>query len=157
MRVVLGILKGLIVGGLLGYGGMAVGMTSGFLGYVLYAAIGFATGVVAGKPIWRQETLWTPVVKGIFGALICTGLYWGATFVMGSVSAPEIAALGIEPGTPLLAAPVLLGPVISILYGTFVEIDDGGPGGKGSKKDAAIAPGGSSSAKQTGGKSDGPG
>ncbi len=130
MRLVLGICKGLLVGGALGFAAQRMGVTTGSLAFVLFAAIGFASGVVAGKPIWRQETLWTPLIKGLFGAMILSLLYWGVRAFLGWLPVPAITALHLEEGATLGTSPVLLGPALSILYSVFVEIDDGGSGGK---------------------------
>lgn len=139
LRVILGLLKGGVVGGALGYGAHAIGVSTGVLGYLVYAVIGFVVGVVCGKPLWRHETLWTPVVKGVIGALVCAGLYWGASKLLGGVPAP--AFLGLEEGTVLAGAPFVLGPAIGILYGILVEVDDGRPdkksGGAAADRDKA--------------------
>ncbi|MDZ4697865.1 MAG: hypothetical protein SGI86_22220 [Deltaproteobacteria bacterium] len=129
MRLLLGICKGLVVGGALGFAAQRMGIASGSLAFILFAAIGFASGVVAGKPIWRQETLWTPVIKGLFGAAILSLLYWGARTFIGWLPVPAIAALHLDGGATLGSSPVLLGPALSILYSVFVEIDDGGSDG----------------------------
>jgi hypothetical protein len=126
MRLLLGIVKGLLVGGALGFAAQRIGIAGGSLVFLLYAAIGFASGVVAGKPIWRQETLWTPVVKGLFGAVVLVLLSWAARTFIGWLPVPAIAALHIEGDATFGSSPVLLGPALAILYSVFVEIDDGG-------------------------------
>lgn len=126
MRVVLGILKGGLIGGALGYAAAVLGL-AGALALAVYAAIGFVTGVVCGRPLWRHETLWTPAVKGILGALVCAGLAWGAGRILGGLTVPFAAALGLAEGTALVAVPYLLGPVVAIPFGVLVEVDDGGP------------------------------
>ena len=125
MRLIVGILKGVLVGGALGFAAQRLGIVSGSLSHLLFAAIGFTSGVVAGKPIWRQETLWTPLVKGLFGAAVVSLLCWGARAFLGSFPVPAIAALDLQEGARLGTSPVVLGPVLSILYSVFVEIDDG--------------------------------
>jgi hypothetical protein len=131
LRVLLGILKGVVIGGAIGFAATKMGLGQGASGYLVYAAVGFVVGIVGGKAIWRQETLFTPALKGIFGAAIVAGLYWAANKVLGGVPVPlpgdAAAALGITDAQPKLAAtPVLLAPILATLYGVFVEIDDGG-------------------------------
>jgi hypothetical protein len=50
-----------------------------------------------------------------------------------------LAPLGLTEGRALVSVPVLLGPLIGIVYGVFVEVDDGGksaPTDKGQPKPA---------------------
>jgi hypothetical protein len=74
MRVIIGLVKGLIVGGAVGYGLLRLGWTSGVLAYVACAIVGAVVGVVAGRAPWKAETIWTPVLKMIVGAAIGVGL-----------------------------------------------------------------------------------
>lgn len=128
MRVLLGLLKGGVVGLGLGFAAFKLGIASGLLAYLVYGAVGFLVGVVAGKPIWRQETLWTPVLKGVVGFLIALGLTWLARKGLGGAKLELATGLG-APDVPLVDVPFLLAPVIGILYGIFVEVDDGGKSG----------------------------
>src|SRR6478672_761276 len=74
LRVILGFIKGAIVGGLAGYGLLRLGWTGSFFAWVACAVVGAVVGVVAGRAPWKAETIWTPVVKMIFGAAIGVGL-----------------------------------------------------------------------------------
>lgn len=136
-RVFLGLLKGLVVGAAVGFAALKLGFGSGAFGYLVYGSIGFIVGLVCGKPLWRQETLWTPVVKGIFGLLIAMGLTWLGRKVLGGMTLPLPASLGVPPDRAAVDVPLLLGPLIGALYGAFVEVDDGG---KGDAPPAAPAP-----------------
>lgn len=126
MRLVLGLLKGAVIGGALGYGAYAAGLGGGF-NWVTYGLVGFAVGLLVGRPIWRHlkdtgSTIWTPVLKGVFGFGIGVGIYalvgkaWG-TFDL------AISALEPEPRR-LHDWPFILGGAIGALYGAFVEVDD---------------------------------
>jgi hypothetical protein len=122
VRLILGLIKGAIVGAGLGFGFMQVGFGKlGFMQYLLYGLIGFLTGFIAGKPFWRHETIWTPVVKGLFGAAVAIGLYLLVAKVLGD---PSLSF--ISPGASFTSLPYVLGGAIGALYGAFVEIDDGG-------------------------------
>lgn len=125
LRVLLGLIKGGVVGAAVGFAATKVGLTTGVMSWLIYGAVGFLVGLVCGKAIWRQETLWTPVLKGIFGALIGAGLYWVAGKALGGVTLPFNQAVGAAPDAPLPAVPALLAPLVGIVYGIFVEIDDG--------------------------------
>jgi hypothetical protein len=124
LRVLLGILKGGVVGAAVGFAATKVGFGTGAAAWLVYGVIGFLVGIVCGKAIWRHDTLVTPLLKGIFGFLLGMGLYWLAGKTLGNVAVP--AASPLWASTDKLAAiPVLLGPAIGIIYGIFVEVDDG--------------------------------
>jgi hypothetical protein len=125
LRVILGLLKGGIIGAAIGYAALKLGVSDGSPAYLTYAAIGFAVGLICGKAIWRQETLWTPALKGILGAAICVGLYWVSSKFLGGLKLPINAQLGVDPERSVVQIPLLLGPALGILYGIFVEVDDG--------------------------------
>jgi len=128
VRVLFGLVKGGIVGAAVGFAASRVGFGAGATSWLVYGAVGFLVGLVCGKPPWRQETIWTTVVKGVLGAAVCMGLFWVAQKALGGMQAPAqiLAPLGITGSPALVAVPVLLGPLIGILYGVFVEVDDGG-------------------------------
>lgn len=136
MRVIIGLVKGLIVGGAVGYGLLRLGWTSGALAYVACAIVGAIVGVVAGRAPWKAETIWTPVLKMIVGAGIGVGLA-----ALGTHFGPdsEIYVRPLQTGlerVPFRSGPILA-PIIGVLYGIFVEWDDGG-----GKKEPAAAKGG---------------
>ena len=124
VRVILGLLKGAIIGAAVGYGATRLGVTTGALAFATYAAVGFLVGLICGKAVWRHETLWTPALKGLFGAGICALLYFGASKLLGGLTMDFTAQLG-APDRPLAQIPLLLAPALGILYGIFVEVDDG--------------------------------
>ncbi len=128
LRVFLGLIKGGIVGVAVGYGAQRMGLGAGGSAWLVYGAVGFLAGLVCGKPPWRQETLWTSIIKGVFGLAVCVGLYWVAQRTLGSVKVPGalLGPLGIADGQKLTAVPAVLAPVIAVVYGIFVEVDDGG-------------------------------
>lgn len=128
MRIVLGLLKGGIVGAGLGFGFYYLNL-GGFLNWVLYALIGAAVGFIAGRPFWKHDTIWTPVVKAVVGVCICIGLYAIVAKLLGD---PSLNAVGLE-GTAS-SFPYLLGGIIGVVYGVFVEVDDGGKADKEKEK-----------------------
>ncbi len=134
MRVILGLIKGIIIGGGLGFGFTQLGSVAQhrFMQYVLYAVIGALVGFIAGKPFWRHDTIWTPVIKALFGAAVSVGLYVLVVRVLGD---PKLAFIG--PGVTASTYPYLLGGAIGGLWGIFVEVDDGG---KAEKEKAAAKP-----------------
>jgi len=86
-------------------------------------------GLICGKPLWKQETIWTPILKALFGAGVGLGLsilgrkFLGSTFV--SISAIPGALVH-----PLGEVPALLAPIVGAAYGIFVEFDDGADAAK---------------------------
>jgi hypothetical protein len=124
VRVLLGIIKGGVVGAAVGFAATKVGFGAGPAAWLIYGLIGFLVGIVCGKAIWRHDTLVTPVLKGVFGFLLGMGLYWLAGKALGGLTLPFTARVGAGTG-PVVGIPLVLGPVIGILYGIFVEVDDG--------------------------------
>ena len=125
LRLVLGILKGAIVGAAIGYGAWKAGVGGGPLSFVVFGLVGALVGVICGKPLWRQETLFTPLLKSIFGFVVGVGLFYGARKILGGMHLALATGLG-APDRPLVEVPFLLGPLIGLVYGAFVEVDDGG-------------------------------
>lgn len=122
LKLLVGILKGAVIGGALGYGAYQLAIATGFdNGWITFGLIGAFVGLFVGKPIWslirdQGSTTWVAVLKSVFGFGIGCGLY-------------AIVAKAI--GTPLFIADVdvlswqpTLGGAIGAVYGGFVELDD---------------------------------
>jgi hypothetical protein len=119
LRVLIGLIKGAIVGGALGYGAWYLGWTGGVVAYLACALAGALVGVIAGRAPWGAETIWTPVIKMVVGAIIGAGLcFVGFRFLPD----PQFKVAGVELG---LHSAIVLAPAIALLYGIFVEVDDG--------------------------------
>ena len=125
VRVFLGIIKGGVVGAAVGFAATRVGFGTGAAAWLVYGLIGFLVGIVCGKAIWRHDTLVTPLLKGIFGFLLGMGLYWLAGKALGGVASPVAIPGYVTTTDKVPGIPLLLGPIIGILYGIFVEVDDG--------------------------------
>ena len=76
VRLVVGLLKGVIVGGAVGFGlvslGMAVPTTA--MAYAAAAVCGVLIALVAGKPIWASDARVEVGMKAIVGALLAPAL-----------------------------------------------------------------------------------
>ena len=124
IKLLVGILKGAVIGGALGYGAFALGQATGFDNpWVIYGLIGAIVGLFVGKPIWtlirsKESTTWISVLKSVFGFGIGCGLYaivakaWGGSLFIEAI------------GQDVLAWPPTLGGAIGAVYGGFVELDD---------------------------------
>jgi hypothetical protein len=127
LRLVLGILKGAVVGAAVGLGAAKIGIGGGALGYVVSGVVGALVGVVCGKAIWRQETLFTPLLKAIFGFGVGVALYLGANKLLGGMHLALATGMG-APDKPLVEVPILFAPLVGIIWGAFIEVDDSGSG-----------------------------
>ena len=138
-RVILGLLKGGVVGAALGALAFKLGVGGGIAAVVLYALVGGAAGLLCGRPPWRQDTFWTSALNGLFGLAVGGGLYFLARKLLGGAHASFTAALG-APDKPLAEIPLLLGPAIGAAWGIFVEVDDSaGPENRAANKGGAKA------------------
>jgi hypothetical protein len=136
IKLLVGILKGAVIGGALGYGVYALGEIP-VLGnpWILYGLIGAFVGLFVGRPIWslirdKNATTVIAILKSAFGFGIGCGLYalinkaWGPVLAISTV--PNV-----------FAWPPTLGGLIGAVYGGFVELDDAiGDSGDKDKKQA---------------------
>jgi hypothetical protein len=129
VRLLLGVLKGAVIGAGLGLLAERIGLgaTGGGWGYVLYGLVGFLVGLIVGRPIWshlmdKGSTVWTSVLKGMFGFGIGAGLYWVASRGLGD---PVLAFAG--QARPLTGWTYVFGGLVGAIYGAWVEVDDAPP------------------------------
>jgi len=138
IRLLVGLLKGAVIGGGVGYGAYALEQSTGFgNNWLTLGVVGALVGLFVGKPLWtllrdKNTTNIIAIIKAVFGFGVGCGLYalfakaWG----------PANITL-VDPFT-LYSAPVL-GAGIGGLYGAFVELDDSiGDDGKSAKKEAEM-------------------
>jgi hypothetical protein len=133
LRVVLGLLKGGVVGGALGWAALKLGVAGGAAAFATYALIGGLVGMVCGKPPWRQDTFWTSAIKGLVGIGVGIGLYLLGRKLLGGAHVSLPAALGAPPDSSIAELPILLGPLVGAIWGGIVEVDDGGSAGAADK------------------------
>jgi len=130
LRVLIGLLKGAVIGGGLGAGAWLVdpeGTTLSSLRWPLYGAVGFLVGIVGGKPPWAPGAAWVAsILKAIVGFGLCVGLFFLADWLI------VFDVYGRDPTNWYFA----FGAVLGSVYGIWVEIDDGerAARGKDSKK-----------------------
>jgi hypothetical protein len=122
-KLVVGILKGAILGSALGYGAFALRDATGFDSpWLTYGVIGALVGLAVGRPIWsllrdKNATAWISILKAAFGFGIGCGLY----AIIARAWNPAALLIG---GYDIFTWPVTLGGAIGAVYGGFVELDD---------------------------------
>jgi hypothetical protein len=134
-RLLLGIIKGAVIGAALGYGAYAAGIGASW-GWLVYGLVGLLVGLLVGRPVWshlrdKGSTVWVSIIKALFGFGVGAGL--GA--LVGRVDLGlEITIAGET--RDLLAWPFVVGGAIGAIYGGWVEVDDS-PAKAKAKKQAA--------------------
>jgi len=125
IKLLVGILKGAVIGGALGYGAHALGQSTGFGNpWLIYGLIGAIVGLFVGRPIWslirdKNSTSVIAILKSVFGFGIGCGLY----ALVAKAWSPDPNLLRIA-GENVLYWPPTLGGAIGAIYGGFVELDD---------------------------------
>jgi hypothetical protein len=127
-RALIGLLKGVLVGGALGAGlvyGLGVPVFAAWLAYVAAIVTGAATGLVAGKPIWQKDARIEAGLKAVAGAVVGGLAMFGVRQWLGiSIDLGELGrgALGDLPLTSL--------PLVATALALFFEIDNTGDDSK---------------------------
>jgi len=138
-RLLVGIILGVVIGGLLGYGlfQLLPAAMAGLLGYAFAAATGVLVGLVAGKPIWAKGAQIEAGLKAFVGALLSMGILFGIRFV--GLTIPAIADIpAAELGRHAIASLVSISTLLAIFY----ELDNNGSeGDEASDKKRIAAPG----------------
>jgi hypothetical protein len=118
LRLLLGLVKGLVVGGLLGLGLVQLGMaTPGALfAYVAAALVGVIVGLVAGKPIWAEGGRIEAGLKAGFGALLAMGLMWLSRSFLAGVGLGFAGLSGAALGTYAVTSLALVAAVLGGFY-----------------------------------------
>lgn len=115
--------KGLVIGGAIGYGAYALGLGGGW-NWLTYGVVGAFVGLLVGKPLWslimdKNSTTVVGALKAVFGFGVCVGLYalvakaWGGFSV--SLAGETRMVWAWQP---------IMGAAVGAVYGGFVELDD---------------------------------
>lgn len=142
VKLLVGLLKGAVIGGAVGYGAVALHDATGFSNaWLTMGLIGALVGLFVGRPLWallkdKNQTNIIAVLKAAFGFGVGCGLY----ALVAKVWAPAHGMLEIA-GQDAIYWPPFLGAVIGGVYGSFVELDDSiGDDGSKKKSDSASGP-----------------
>jgi len=129
-RLIVGILKGLVVGGLIGFGlvklGIGVFAPWSILAFVFAAITGVVIGLVAGKPIWAKDAKIEAGMKAGVGALLGAGLMAAVQkWMPGTVPNDLAAALGAGAADiPVKALSVTSLAIVAAILGGFYDADN---------------------------------
>lgn len=126
VKLLLGLLKGLVIGVALGYGAFALGLDGGF-NWLTYGLVGAFVGLLVGRPFWslitdKDATIWIAVLKSLFGFGVACGIYALVAKVWGGFEL-ELSFLSDTPRKFQDWQPVFAG-ALGAVYGGFVELDD---------------------------------
>ncbi|MEJ7735299.1 MAG: hypothetical protein WKG00_39705 [Polyangiaceae bacterium] len=145
-RLLIGLLKGLVVGGLIGFGLAQLGfaMPGAIIAYLMAPLVGVLVGLVAGKPIWAKDARIEAGMKAAVGAILAPLLLFAARRWL-QVPLPEplgeaFGATGAVAGT-LGGMAVTSLAMVAAVVGGFFEADNtpGEPTAGDPKKPAAAA------------------
>ncbi len=130
-RLIVGILKGLVVGGLVGFGlvKLGVGLFVGgwaILAYFAAAVTGIVVGLIAGKPIWAKDAKVEAGMKAFVGALLGAGLMFGLRKLALPLADSLPAAFGVMTKDPqtLGTFPITALAMVAAVLGGFYEADN---------------------------------
>ena len=124
VKLLVGLLKGAVIGGAVGYGAFALAQATDFgNAWLTYGVIGALVGLFVGRPLWslikdQSATTWIAILKAAFGFGVGCGLY----AIIAKAWSPSPMLVG---GQDVFSWPPILGGAIGALYGGFVELDDG--------------------------------
>lgn len=151
-RLIVGILKGLIVGGLIGFGLVKLGyaVPPAWLAYIAASVTGVVIGLIAGKPIWAKDAKIEAGMKAFVGALLGAGLMFAARqWLKAPLLLPDAAVRALGAGPALEAskqaltmssfAMTSLAMVAAVLGGFYDADNTPEPEGE-KKKEAKAAP-----------------
>lgn len=125
IKLFVGLLKGAVIGGAVGYG-----LYAGHIGLGAWLAcglVGVLVGLLVGRPIWtlikdKDATTVAAVLKMAVGFGVGVGL-WALVAKAWAPPADFLVVSSIAPVSLAYWAPTLCAAV-GALYGAFVEIDD---------------------------------
>lgn len=138
LKLLLGLLKGAVVGGLIGLGAFKLDLSGG-LHWLTYGLAGALVGLIAGRPLWalitdKEGTTWVSVLKALFGFGVGCGLYaLASNFLTGVSFSFQSETRVFHDWQPAFAA------AVGGFLGAFFEIDDA-IGGEPKKAAPAAAP-----------------
>jgi hypothetical protein len=123
-RLLLGIIKGLVIGVGLAFGVMKLQggpALTGVTSYVFAVVAGLLVGLIAGRPVWARDAKVEASIKALVGAGISAGLLFVLRRWLNV--GVDFASFGIGPGKLGELALTAL-PTISVALALMFELDD---------------------------------
>lgn len=133
-RLIIGIIKGLVVGGALGFGLAQLGLVAPgpVFAYAAAALAGVLVGLIAGKPIWAKDAKIEAGMKAVIGAILAAGLMFAARkwltlgvpvslgpLAQANESLGEVGAMGTLGGLAVTSL-----AMVAAVLGGFYEVDN---------------------------------
>ncbi|MRG94779.1 hypothetical protein [Polyangium spumosum] len=143
-RLIVGILKGLIVGGLIGFGLVKLGFAvlPAWLAYIAASITGIVIGLIAGKPIWAKDARIEAGMKAVVGAILGAGLMFAARrWLTMYLPTEPLSLIGVMTKSETIRFghfPITALATIAALLGGFYDADNT-PEPEGEAKDEAKA------------------
>jgi hypothetical protein len=123
VKLLVGFLKGAVIGGAVGYGAYALAQATGFGNpWLTYGVVGALVGLFVGRPLWslirdQNATSVVAMLKAAFGFGVGCGLY----ALLAKAWSPSALLVG---GEDVFSWPPVVGAAVGAVYGAFVELDD---------------------------------
>ena len=123
VKLLVGLLKGAVIGGAVGYGAFALWQATEFgNAWLTYGLVGALVGLLVGRPIWslvkdQNSTTVIAMLKAAFGFGVGCGLY----AIVAKAWSPSALEIG---GYDVFSWPPALGGAIGAVCGGFVELDE---------------------------------
>ncbi|MEI8257887.1 MAG: hypothetical protein WCJ30_19600 [Deltaproteobacteria bacterium] len=148
-RLLLGLVKGLVIGGAIGaLMQFALGVPlipAGVLSYLFFGGIAALAGVAAGQPPWREGAWVGSILKALFGFAVGASLYWVAQRFL---NFPIGGLAGLPADAHFAQAPLTFAPALGAVFSMLIELDDGGDQASDSKTGVRVDAAGSSKKKK---------
>jgi hypothetical protein len=152
-RLIVGIVKGLVVGGLIGFGLLQLGFAvlPAWLAYIAAAITGVVIGLIAGKPIWAKDARIEAGMKAVVGAFLGAGLMFAArkwlTMYLPTTLLSQLGVMTKSDAITLGYFPITSLAAIAALLGGFYDADNT-PEPEGAAKDEQAAAGAKATPQQ---------
>ncbi len=132
IRLMIGILKGAVIGALVGTGLAHLGLAvlPAIVAYISAGVVGACVGLIAGKPIWSENAKIEAGMKAFFGIFLGIGVMFAIRQWMPwefPVLLPDSQWLDpykLAPGNKLSQLSLVSLVMVSGLIGAFYEVDN---------------------------------
>lgn len=128
LRLIVGLLKGLLIGGLAGFGVATLGYAtpSALVAYPAVIVVGLIVATLAGKPIWAEGARIEVGMKAVVAAIFAPLLLWAARSWLAVPLPIDPAVIGVAgaAGAPLGTFAVTSFAMVAGLLAGFFDADN---------------------------------